>query len=49
MRKSLICVLALSTIVACKDDQNKTEKEVAVLSEGDGGYFGVRKTICFLF
>lgn len=27
MRKSLICVLALATIVACKDDQNKTEKE----------------------
>tara|TARA_B110000090_G_scaffold200816_1_gene242183 strand:+ start:608 stop:1408 length:801 start_codon:yes stop_codon:yes gene_type:complete len=25
--------------------ENRTEKEVAVLSEGDGGYFGVRKTI----
>ncbi|TYB73195.1 prolyl oligopeptidase family serine peptidase [Bizionia myxarmorum] len=27
MRKSLICVLALATVVACKDDQNKIEKE----------------------
>tara|TARA_R100001377_G_scaffold83771_2_gene65908 strand:+ start:689 stop:967 length:279 start_codon:yes stop_codon:yes gene_type:complete len=27
MRKSLICVLALTTVLACKDDQNKSENE----------------------
>lgn len=31
MRKSLLCVLALTTIVACKDDQNKTETDTLTM------------------